>query len=216
VTLAETLERMGVAGDPAALAGFLDALYTWNEQKNLTRVPREEAAVRHVADSLLILDLIPNGAEVVDLGTGPGFPAWPIAWARPDTRVTAVDSNGKMLDFLRSQPLPNLTVVQVRAEEWGVREAFDVATGRALAPMAAQLELSAPLVRVGGIVAPLRSSSEEFAAYPALGLELESVLERTLPDGSAARRIPVYRKARKTPGKYPRRWAEMKKNPLTP
>ena len=216
MTLSAVLESFGVA-DTATLErfrAFEDALYAWNEQKNLTRVPREECALRHFADSLLLLEVVPDIAMVADLGTGPGLPAWPIACCRPDSRVTAVDSNGKMLDFLRSQPLPNLSVVQARAEELGMREKFDVVTGRAVAPLALQLELSAPIAKIGGIVAPLRSSTEEFGEFPSLGLELVEVLVRAMPDGSAERRIPIYRKAKRTPSIYPRRWAEMKNQPL--
>ena len=62
-----------------------------------------------------------------------------------------------MLGFLASQPLPNLEIVQGRAEEWEAREAFDVVTGRALAPLAIQLELSAGLARIGGAVIPMRT-----------------------------------------------------------
>lgn len=63
---------------------YLADLYAVNATMNLTRVPREEAELRHLIDSLLVAELLPAGAEVVDLGTGPGLPAWPLACARPD------------------------------------------------------------------------------------------------------------------------------------
>src|ERR1041384_3584956 len=119
----------------AQFEAFEAKLYEANAVMNLTRVPREECWLRHFVDSLLFQDLIPDRASVLDIGTGPGFPAWPLACARPDLQLTAMDSSGKMLGFLQRQGLPNLETIQIRAEEWGVRDRFDVVTGRAVAPL---------------------------------------------------------------------------------
>lgn len=201
-----------------AFSTFEEALYEANEVMNLTRVPSEEGWLRHFIDSLILARLIPEGATLLDIGTGPGFPAWPLACARPDIMVTALDSSGKMLRFLASQPLPNLTLVPGRAEEWRVREAFDVITGRALAPLPLQLELSAAPCRVGGVVLPMRTLAERDGfsnpAFETLGLWLEKVEEIALPNTEIVRAIPIYRKTTRTPAKYPRRWAEMRKLPL--
>lgn len=202
----------------AAFVAFREALYRANEVMNLTRVPFEACESRHFVDSLLVAPLVPEGARVVDVGTGPGFPAWPLACARPDLQVTAVDSSGKMLGFLRRHPLPNLTIVQARAEELRVREAFDIGTGRALAPLPIQLELIAPLVAVSGAVIPFRSVAEEEAirAFPGglLGLGLEGIERRSLPDEDVVRLFPVFRKVSPTPDRYPRPWAQMRAKPL--
>ncbi len=193
----------------------MEGLYAANDVMNLTRVPREEAWVRHFADSLLFADLIEAGSAVLDIGTGPGFPAWPLACARPDLQVTALDSNKKMLGFLEGFGLPNLSLVLARAEEWDVRGAYDVVTGRALAPLPIQLEISAASCRVGGCVIPMRTGRDEFCSVRELGLELERVEERVLPGTEIARVFPVYRKTKQTPARYPRRWAEIKAKPLT-
>jgi len=202
----------------AAFVAFREALYRTNSVMNLTRVPFEGCELRHFVDSLLIASLIPRGARVVDVGTGPGFPAWPLARARPDLTITAVDSSNKMLGFLRRHPLPNLEVVLARAEDWGVRDAFDVGTGRALAPLQIQLELIAPLVVVGGAVIPFRTVAEEEAisSFPGhmLGLTLESVVRRALPGEEIVRLFPVFRKVSSTPPKYPRTWAQIRARPL--
>lgn len=183
---------------------------------NLTRVPRQEAWLRHFVDSLLFQDLIPVGARVLDIGSGPGFPAWPLACARPDLSVVAVDSSGKMLRFLRSQPLSNLEVVQARAEEWGVREEFDVVTGRAVAPLPLQLELSAPPLRVGGQLIPMRTPADDLREplWEALGLRPAGRYDRTLPATDVVRVFPTFVKERPTPEIFPRRWAEMRSRPL--
>jgi 16S rRNA (guanine527-N7)-methyltransferase len=213
----EVARRLGLELDERqidAFEQFESSLYETNQVMNLTRVPREEAWLRHFVDSILFHDLIPTGVKVLDIGTGPGFPAWPLAVARPDLNVTALDSNGKMLGFLRRHPLDNLSVVQGRAEEWGVREQFDVVTGRAVAPLSIQLELSAPACRVGGKVIPMRSESEESSCAGELGLVLADTISRSLPGTDAIRVFPVFVKERKTPGAYPRRWAEIKRKPL--
>lgn len=197
---------------------FLDDLYAQNRVMNLTRVPEDEAELRHLVDSLLFHDLVPHGSEVLDLGTGPGFPAWPLACARPDLRVTALDSSGKMLGFLRRHPLANLDILEARAEEYSVTGRFDVVTGRAVAPLAVQLEISARPCARGGAVIPMRTPSERPAAEAfharELGLVLESIHERTLPELNAPRMFPVFRKVQPTPSGYPRRWAEIKRKPL--
>ena len=153
---------------------------------------------------------------MLDIGTGPGFPAWPLALARPDLSVVGLDSSGKMLGFLRSQPLPNLTVVQDRAEKWPEREAFDVVTGRAVAPLAIQLELSAPLLKVGGLLIPMRTPSDDLSAplWEALGLRPAGKHARPLPGTDVVRVFPTYVKERPTPVRFPRPWPEMRANPL--
>ena len=185
---------------------------------NLTRIPREEFEAKHVQDSLLVAEFIPQGARVLDLGTGAGFPAWPLACVRADLQLTALDSSRKAIGFLESVPLPNLELVNERAEAWDVREAFDVVTGRALAPLAIQLEVSAARCRLGGLVVPMRTPADEHAAriFPAalLGLELASIEQRTLGETGIVRCFPVFKKVAATPAKYPRAWAEIRRQPL--
>ena len=193
-------------------------LYEANEVMNVTRVPREECWLRHFVDSLLLSSLIPEGAKVLDIGTGPGLPAWPLACARPDIQVTALDSSGKMIGFLSKQALPNLKPVNGRAETWGKREAFDFVTGRAVAPLGIQLELSAPAAKVGGLVVLMRTPNDAHAikTFPPeeLGLRLKEVRETSMPDTDVVRLFPIFEKVSKTVRQYPRQWAEIKRDPL--
>ena len=193
---------------------FHGALYGHNAFKNLTRVPPEACEVRHFAESCLILEMI-EGHEVLDIGTGPGFPAWPIAAARPELHVVALDSNGKMLDFLKTQPLENLSVELGRIEETGWSELADTVTGRALAPLPIQLEASAQVCKLGGVIIPFRTERDELEGeyLEVLGLKLERVERRTLSDG-VVRVFPIYRKHEPTPDAYPRAWGMIKKKPL--
>lgn len=199
-------------------SAYKAALYAFNAHRNVTRIPIEECNLRHFVDCTLFQDLLPQGASVLDIGTGPGLPAWVLANIRPDLEITALDSSGKMLDFLRSQPLPNLLVVEDRAESWGVTERFDVVTGRAVAPLSMQLELSARPTKIGGMVLPMRTAQDEdtisqLSENP-FGLELITVHKRVLPVLEAMRLFPVFRKGSKTPREYPRSWAEIRKKPI--
>jgi 16S rRNA (guanine527-N7)-methyltransferase len=196
---------------------FEEKLYEANAVMNLTRVPREECWLRHFVDSLLFQDLIPHGASVLDIGAGPGFPAWPLACARPDLQVVAIDSSGKMMGFLSKNLLSNLQSLTVRAEEWNTSQSFDAVTGRALAPLGIQIELSAPRCKVGGTVIPMRTPAETplmRADVTMLGLELLTIRERPLPGTDVIRAFPVYRKIAETPARYPRPWAEIKRRPV--
>lgn len=214
------LADQGLHPDPAELVAFLADLYEVNKTTNLTRIAPEDAVALHVLDSLLPQDLFPTDSWVLDIGCGPGFPAWPLAWARTDLQVVGMDSAGKMVRFLSRHVRDNLAVAPLRAEEPKRREEMDVVTGRAVAPLGIQLELSAAYVRVGGYVIPFRTAAEEedFMRIPAgqLGLKLVDVVVRTLPGRDLERAFPIYEKVRATPKEFPRPWATMRQKPLRP
>ncbi len=200
-----------------AFEAFESSLYEANTTRNLTRVPQRECATRHFIDSLLLAKVIEPAGRLLDIGSGPGFPAWPLACAFPNLQVTALDSNGKMLAFLRDHPLPNLVVVQNRAEDWDVAERFDWVTGRALAPLSVQLEVSARPCKIGGLVVPLRTPGdlpEIERLRDVLGLNLERVIEIDLPGTDVRRVVPLFRKKARTPREYPRTWADIRRKPL--
>jgi 16S rRNA (guanine527-N7)-methyltransferase len=205
-----------VARQSAAFVCYEEALYS--ALSNVTRVPREECEVRHFIESLLVAAYVPVGSRVLDIGSGPGLPAWPLACARPDLQVVAMDSNAKMLRVLAACPLDNLSYRKHRAEDVDERERFDVVTGRAIAPLSAQIEVSAAWCRVGGAVVPFRTPNDRAQItgcdFGELGLALESVEEQTVPGTEIVRVFPVYRKFKKTPVAYPRDWAKIKSSPL--
>ena len=120
----------------------------------------EDCDARHFAESLLISEFIEEELLVLDIGPGPGFPGWVLAVGRPDLQITCIESQGKMNGMLLAIPLPNLQVLEQRAEMDVQREKFEFVTGRAVAPFAVQAEISAPWLAVGGLYVPFRTPGE--------------------------------------------------------
>lgn len=212
------------------LAHYLTLVYEANQRMNLTRVPPEQAVGRHLMDSLCLLAVYapPEGAQLLDIGSGAGLPGIPLAIVRPDLRLTLLDSHGKTVQFLREAcdalNLP-ATVVHARAEEWAhtpaAREQFDVAVARAVAKMPILAELMTPFLKTGGVGLALKSVNEReeiSQAAPAariLGatLELHPITLET-EQGTVERAIGLLRKARATPKQYPRAWKQILNRPL--
>lgn len=210
-------------------AVYCSELQQWNQVMNLTAITDDEGvAEKHFADSLLPLTMVqlPQGASLVDVGSGAGFPGLPMALVRRDLRVTFLDSLQKRLNFL-AQLTEKLgvtaRVLHARAEDAGqnpqTRERFDVATARAVANLNALAEYCLPLVKVGGVFLALKGAAgeEELAAAAGaiakLGGRVEAVHRYALPGGDA-RVLLVIRKEQPTPRQYPRSAALMKKKPL--
>lgn len=133
-------------------------LLKWNERINLTAITDPKGvAERHFADSLLALSLIPQGAKVIDVGTGAGFPGIPLKLVRPDIELTLLDSLNKRIVFLNFV-LEELGIegetFHMRAEDGArnvkLRECFDIAVSRAVANMTKIAELTLPFVKRGG------------------------------------------------------------------
>lgn len=229
----ETLERglpeLGV--DPAvipALERFAALMLERNRVMNLTAItePRDVAAL-HLLDSLALLPLAGLGEErLVDVGCGAGFPGMPLAIAGPALEVTLLDSQRKRVDFLEEARaalgVENAACVHARAEEFAGehRERFDAAVSRAVASLPVLCELCLPLVRVGGKMLAMKSanSDEEIEsaknAIGVLGGKLEWVKDYAIPTTDVVHRAVCIRKTAPTPGKYPRRFALIKKQPL--
>lgn len=208
---------------------YAERLCEYNKKVNLTAItePRE-IAMKHFLDSVLPFTFFPvkPGASVIDVGTGAGFPGAVLAIYRPDLAVTLLDSLAKRLAFLR-ELLPAMdipaTTIHARAEDAGqdhsLRERFDIATARAVAPLHELAEYCLPFVKPGGYFAALKGSeiTEELAgaknAIATLGGQTEEIIPYTLPDGSA-RHLILIKKISQTPTKYPRNPAKIAKNPL--
>lgn len=220
-----------VGADPGcipALERFADLLLEKNQVMNLTAITEPEAvATLHLLDSLSVwqaADLA--GKSLIDVGTGAGFPGLPLRLAHPEIRLTLLDSLNKRVEFLRevcSQlGLEDVKCVHGRAEEFaaGHREQFDGAVSRAVADLRVLSELCLPLVKVGGVFLSMKSTDceEELnaakGAIRALGGRTERVVDYPIPATDVIHRIIVIRKLSPTPARYPRRFAQIKKQPL--
>ena len=232
--LSRGLAQMGVPADETALSRFaaFDALLCEaNAQFDLTAVLSEDERVdRHDLDSAapLPLGLIPEGARVVDVGTGAGFPGMPLLILRPDLRFTFVDALQKRTRFLR-RALEALgleaAVLHARAEDVGRdaahREAYDVAVSRAVAPAAVLQELTLPLVRPGGLSIAWKGPgiAEEWTAARRAAFVLGGALREPVPAPVPGRPewghvLLICDKRRPTPPMYPRRAGIPGKSPL--
>lgn len=118
----------------AALEAHLELLVRWNRTLNLTAIRnREEAIERHYCESLFLAARLPPGRlTIADVGSGAGFPGFPVAVLRPDCVVTLIESHQRKAVFLReaSRGMPNIRVLAKRAEE--VKEQFDWVISRAV------------------------------------------------------------------------------------
>ena len=228
-TLEQGLPERGMgSGLIPRLAGFAELVLERNQVMNLTAItePKDVAAL-HLLDSLELAALAGlEAGRLVDVGCGAGFPGVPIAIARPGLQVTLLDSLGKRVDFLREAcgklGLENVECIHQRAEEFAGarREAFDFAVSRAVAALPVLCELCLPLVKVGGKMLAMKSanSDEEIQgaghAAEVLGGRVEWVKDYTIPTTDVVHRVVCVEKVKATPGKYPRRFALIKKQPL--
>lgn len=197
-----------------------------NKVMNLTAIREpKEVATLHFLDSLALLRAESfAGKRVIDVGCGAGFPGVPLKIAEPSIRLTLLDSLRKRVIWLRDELLPALSLeadcVAGRAEDYAAdhREAFDIATSRAVARLNILAELCLPLVRVGGCFLAMKGQDAEMEAAEAadaikrLGGSIERI--ETYPIGEALHRVVVIRKTAATPRQYPRAFAKIKKQPL--
>lgn len=230
--LREKAEMFHVKLDETALDRFDiygKLLVDWNEKINLTAITDPEGVtIKHFLDSITIFSYvdIPEGAKVIDVGTGAGFPGLAMLIARPDLDMTLMDSTKKRLtvieNILENVGL-NANVVHSRAEDAGqnkdFREKYDFSTARAVTNLRDLAEYCLPFVKVGGSFVPMKSAKteEEIAegkkAIHVLGGQITKVDSFELLD-CGERTIINVKKISSTPAKYPRPSAKMAKNPI--
>lgn len=211
------------------LAKFCEYLLEQNKLFNLTAIKTpESAALLHFADSLTLSAYLPQGSKVLDIGSGAGFPAIPLAIARPDLKITALDSTQKRINFIQIAAdmlnLTNISTICARAEDVTgskFKESFDIVTARAVAAYPMLFELSIPAARVGGkfIAMKSRDVSRETSGIERvlkqMAVSKPIFDEITLVDDETfVRSIVSVTKTGKTPDKYPRAFAQIKKKPL--
>lgn len=224
-------EKLGISIDSAAVDRF-DAfaclLVDYNNKVNLTAITDPDGIVcKHFIDSLCLTKYVDlKNKRIIDVGTGAGFPGAALLSAYPDIDITMLDSVNKKLDFIRflvKELGLDAEIVTGRAEDAAktneFREKFDVATSRAVAALNVLAEYSVPMVKVGGVFAPMKAilSAEEDArgcsAIANLGARVVSKNKYSV-DGCGDREIIIAEKISHTSAKYPRAYAQISKKPL--
>ncbi len=205
-------------------------LVEYNSHTNLTAIRDIEGIIlRHYADSLAGARLIPQGAAVIDVGAGAGFPSLPLAIVRPDLKITALDSTAKKTRFTELAAeklgLANVIALNGRAEELAglpeYREAYDCAVSRALARMNMLCELCMPFVKISGLFLAYKGhfseeTEEAMNAIDILGGKVTASESADLKQGDTIEKhsVVIIQKNKETPIKYPRNFAKIAKKPL--
>lgn len=201
--LSDGSRELGLLLDTAhidQLVRFLRLLEKWNRSFNLTgskSIP--ELLHAHVLDSLGLLNLLPEG-EMLDVGTGAGFPGIPIAICEEDRPIVLLDSNGKKTRFLQQVKaelnLGNVMIVQSRVEAHQPDRRYACIVSRAVASVNELGGALLPLLDPRGCLLLMKGSEyqEELAEIPP-GLEIESVKTVTVPGKELPRHVLIFHKA---------------------
>ena len=223
----EILQRLRPELTSEQLERF-DAYYRllaeWNTRVNLTAITAEDdVANKHFIDSLAAEPQLIQGAKVIDVGTGAGFPGVPLLIVRPDLHVTLLDGLNKRVAFLQAL-LEELGLqadcVHMRAEDAGrsplYREQFDAALTRAVSALPVLAELTLPLVKVGGVSIAYKGDAKEELAASANALRVLSAEATSvvIPAAYGARTLVTMRKLAPTPKAYPRKAGTPERKPL--
>jgi len=210
-------------------AVFKDTLIEYNKMYNLTAITDEkEIYIKHFLDSIIPRNYFSGGTEVVEIGSGAGFPSLPLKLVRNDLKFTLIESTGKKCNFLNvvvdKLGLDGVKVLNIRAEDGGrnveLREKFDFCVARAVARLNTLCEYCIPFVKVGGKFVAYKGSDareeieESENAVKILGGAIEKIDNYELPQDGGKRTVIVIKKVKNTPQKYPRGRGLERKRPL--
>lgn len=208
---------------------YMKLLLEWNEKMNLTSITeQEEILTKHFIDSLSIASYIKPNDNILDIGTGAGFPGIPLKIALPQISFTLLDSLNKRINFLNAViqdlELNNIQAIHGRAEEFckinGKRESYEIVVSRAVAKLNVLLEYMLPFTKIGGKCICMKSVDIEQElklaekAIEILGGKIEKIDTITLENTDIQRKIVVIQKVKETPKKYPRKAGTPVKEPL--
>ena len=184
------------------LAAYLDLLAKWNRTYNLTAIrERERMVTHHVLDSLAVLPHLrePDGRDglsLLDVGSGGGVPALPLAIARPAWRVVALDSSHKKGAFLQQAvselALSNVEAIVARVEDYRPAMPFDVVISRAFSDLSTFAESSARHLAAGGSLVAMKGvlPDEEIGQLPS-AFRIAATRTLAVPGIDAARHLIV-------------------------
>lgn len=220
---------------------YYEMLVEKNKVMNLTAITeKDEVCLKHFIDSIALAQYkdFTKGINVIDVGTGAGFPGIPLKIAFPEINMTLFDSLNKRIKFLQEvidelgldgsmtgeKNTGTCVAIHGRAEEGGrnkeLREKFDLAVSRAVANMAVLSEYCIPFVKQDGYFIPYKTGkiddelSEGKTAVKLLGGKIEKTEKLMLPDSDISRSFVFIKKTKPTPKAYPRKAGTASKQPL--
>ncbi len=225
------LELLGVSlseNQKIQFETYYKLLVEWNKKMNLTGITdKEQVYLKHFYDSATLVKVIDLREEktLCDIGTGAGFPGLVLKILFPELEVTLVDALNKRILFLEHVievlKLKNIKTIHERAEEYAKehREEFDVVTSRAVAALPMLLEYSVPLVKIGKYFIPMKADIAQEIKASERSIKIMSVKLKcqetfSLPIENSTRTILKFQKEKSSHVKYPRKFSEIKRNPL--
>lgn len=232
--LDDKVRRLNIILDDIQLKQFekyFEILIEWNKVMNLTGITEYQDVVdKHFVDSLSIVNVLDMNKidNIIDIGTGAGFPGVPLKIAFPHLKVVLLDSLNKRIKFLNhvidELELRDIRTLHGRAEDFArkteYREKFDVCVSRAVANLASLSEYCLPYVKVGGCFVSYKSVDVDGEldnskkAISILGGKIDLVTKFQLPDTDIHRSFVKIDKTKSTLKKYPRKAGMPTKEPL--
>lgn len=206
---------------------FMDHVLKTNELFNLTSIKEEEAFVeKMIFDSALLFsnqDFADQ--DILDIGSGAGFPSVVLAILSPSSHIYALDSTAKKVNFIKEYAEKNhlnITTISARAEDYAQdhREQFSFITARAVASLRVLLELAVPMLKVGGHFIAMKGPgfeqeiNESTGTFKTLRCIVDYIYEDVLPESGENRSLVFVKKTGETSKKYPRTFAEIKNKAL--
>ena len=234
IKLKEDALAFGIQLDEEQLQRFIkyyELLVEWNSFMNLTAITEFEAVcTKHFIDSISLCRAVDcsKAYELIDIGTGAGFPGIPLKIVFPNLKITLLDSLGKRVKFLNTViaelGLQGIETIHGRAVDFAksgmLRELFDLCVSRAVANLSILSEYCLPYVKVGGYFISYKSEkiTDELqmaqTAIQILGGAVYDQKELILPNSNIYRNLLMIKKVQDTPKKYPRKAGLPSKEPL--
>lgn len=209
------------------LEKYYELLIKYNEFINLTSITnKKEVYLKHFYDSITISKIIDLNKEksLCDLGSGAGFPGIVIKIFFPHLEITLIDSLNKRVKFLNTVieelNLKGIKAIHIRIEEYAKcnKEKYDIVTARAVASLNILLELGINLVKVGKYFIAMKGNINNELQYKniikKLNCSIDNIIEFQLPIENSKRSLIKIKKEKSTPKIFPRKYSEVKKNPL--
>jgi len=228
--LCNGLQALTVSFDEQMVEQFLSfstLLRERNQVMNLTAITDPlEIITRHFLDCAILASYLQAGENVLDIGTGAGFPGLPLAILCPNTSFVLLDAQQKRINFLQeviqTLRLSNCTAVQARAEEYARehREMFQKIISRAVAALRVLCEMALPALEINGQFYAMKAvdCTEEIQqaarTISIVGGDTAQILPYIVPFTKINRTLIQISKIRETPICYPRRYKKIISHPL--